>query len=188
MATDGRKRERTRAHLIEAAAEVIAQVGYHRASLDEIASRAGMTRGAIYGNFKDREGFFLAVVAARWQLIEPNFLAGVPLREQLRRLADEVVAIAPARQAQMVRALEFQAFALSDKKMRSRIASAAAEAYHRQAEALVNAIGADQLPMPADQFVVVLASLVQGLMLTRALFPALVPDAAIVAAIEALAP
>jgi AcrR family transcriptional regulator len=184
----GLKRQRTRAQLIEAAADVIAEKGYHRATLDEIASRAGMTRGAIYGNFKDREGFFLAVVAARWQLIEPNFLADIPFKEQLRALAAEVVAIAPARQAQMVRALEFQAFALSNKKMRARVASAAAEAYRRQAAALVDAIGADQLPMPAHQFVVVLASLVQGLLVTRSLFPALMPDAAIISAIEALAP
>ena len=40
----GGKRERTRAKLIEAAAEVIGEKGYDRASLEEIAASAGMTR------------------------------------------------------------------------------------------------------------------------------------------------
>jgi AcrR family transcriptional regulator len=185
--TKGDKRERTRARLIDAAAEVIDEKGYHRATLDEIASRAGMTRGAIYGNFKDRESLFLAVVATKWRLIDPAFRPGASLKEQLRELAAEVLEAAPARQAQMVRALEFHAYALSDRRMRSRMASKAAEAYEEQAERLLQAVGPDELPMPAEQFVVVLASLVQGLLLTRSLMPKLMPDEAIIAAIETLA-
>jgi AcrR family transcriptional regulator len=181
------KRERTRAALIEAAAQVIAEKGYHHASLEEIAARAGMTRGAIYGNFKDREALFLAVVATRWALIDPDFRPGLPLKQQMRNLAKEVLAVAPARQAQMVRALEFYAYALSDRKIRTRVAAKGAEAYTRQAERLANAVSARELPMPAEQFVVVVASVVQGLLLTRSLMPGLVPDAAIVAALEALA-
>ncbi len=183
----GDKRQRTRAALIEAAAGVIAEKGYHRATLDEIASRAGMTRGAIYGNFKDRESLFLAVVAMRWGVITPDFRPGLSLREQMRRLAGEILSVAPMRQAQMVRALEFHAYALSDRKMKSRMASAAADAYSQQAKALSAAVPADEIPMPAERFVVVLASVVQGLLLTRALMPKLMPDEAITAALEALA-
>ena len=39
----GGKRDRTRASLIEAAAAVIGEKGFDRASLEEIAARAGMT-------------------------------------------------------------------------------------------------------------------------------------------------
>src|SRR5262245_13936892 len=82
----GGKRERTRARLIEAAAQVIGEKGYERATLEEVAARAGMTRGAIYGNFKNREELFLAVVAARWQPIIPSWQPGAPLKEQLHVL------------------------------------------------------------------------------------------------------
>src|SRR5215472_8376442 len=44
----------TRERLIEAAADVIAEEGYDRAGVQEIARRAGLTNGAIYANFRDK--------------------------------------------------------------------------------------------------------------------------------------
>jgi AcrR family transcriptional regulator len=60
--TPERRRELTRTALIEAAAQVFARRGLHGASLDEIAETAGFTRGAIYKNFEDKEGLFLATI------------------------------------------------------------------------------------------------------------------------------
>jgi AcrR family transcriptional regulator len=60
--TPERRRELTRTALIEAAAQVFARRGFYGASLDEIAETAGFTRGAIYKNFEDKEGLFLAVM------------------------------------------------------------------------------------------------------------------------------
>jgi AcrR family transcriptional regulator len=56
------KKERTRSLLIEAAADVITERGFHAASLMEIASRAGLTTGAVYSNFMSKEALFLAVI------------------------------------------------------------------------------------------------------------------------------
>jgi AcrR family transcriptional regulator len=74
----GGKRDRTRAQLIEAAAQVIGEKGYDRVTLEEVAARAGMTRGAIYGNFKNREELILAVVGTRWQPIIPDWSPEAP--------------------------------------------------------------------------------------------------------------
>jgi AcrR family transcriptional regulator len=60
--TPQRRRELTRTALLEAASLVFARRGFHGASLDEIAETAGFTRGAIYKNFEDKEGLFLATV------------------------------------------------------------------------------------------------------------------------------
>jgi AcrR family transcriptional regulator len=60
--TPARRREITRTTLIEAAAEVFAEKGLQAASLDEIAERAGFTRGAIYSNFGSKEDLLLAVL------------------------------------------------------------------------------------------------------------------------------
>ena len=60
--TPERRRELTRHALIEAAAQVFARRGFYGASLDEIADTAGFTRGAIYKNFDDKEGLFLATL------------------------------------------------------------------------------------------------------------------------------
>jgi AcrR family transcriptional regulator len=60
--TPERRRELTRTALIESAAEVFAERGLHAASLDEIAARAGFTRGAIYSNFGSKDELLLAVL------------------------------------------------------------------------------------------------------------------------------
>src|SRR5262249_39683639 len=51
----GDKRERTRAALLAAARDLIREKGYAQTTLEDIAERAGMTTGAIYGNFKNRD-------------------------------------------------------------------------------------------------------------------------------------
>src|SRR5919202_3075808 len=56
------KQERTRAQLLDAAAEVFARRGYHVATLEEVAAEAGYTKGAVYSNFESKEALFLALV------------------------------------------------------------------------------------------------------------------------------
>jgi AcrR family transcriptional regulator len=51
----------TRERVLAAAANVFARRGYHRATVDEIASEAGFTIGALYSNFAGKEELFLAL-------------------------------------------------------------------------------------------------------------------------------
>ncbi|ACC72642.1 TetR family transcriptional regulator [Paraburkholderia phymatum] len=51
----------TRAKIIEAAERVIYVRGFARASLEDIASEAGVTRGAVYGHFRNKEAVFQAI-------------------------------------------------------------------------------------------------------------------------------
>jgi AcrR family transcriptional regulator len=53
--------EKTRERLLAAAAKVFARRGYHRATVEEIASDAGFTIGALYSNFGGKEELFLAL-------------------------------------------------------------------------------------------------------------------------------
>ena len=57
----GDKRDRTRAALLEAARALIREKGHERTTMEEVARRAGMTTGAIYGNFKNRDELFIAL-------------------------------------------------------------------------------------------------------------------------------
>jgi AcrR family transcriptional regulator len=73
MATDSRIRRtrteskvRTRADLIEAARLVFLERGFHAATLDEIAERAGYTKGAVYSNFAGKDDLFLAMLAQHY--------------------------------------------------------------------------------------------------------------------------
>lgn len=57
-----------RAQLIATAIEVIADVGADRASISQIAERAGITRGVVTYHFRDRRSLFAAVVAHVYDL------------------------------------------------------------------------------------------------------------------------
>jgi AcrR family transcriptional regulator len=60
--TVDRRRQQTREYLLQAAAEVFAERGFHAASIDEVAAAAGFTKGAVYSNFKNKEDLFLALL------------------------------------------------------------------------------------------------------------------------------
>jgi AcrR family transcriptional regulator len=63
--TPERRRAMTRRHLLDAAAAVFTEKGFHGATLDEVAARAGFTKGAVYSNFKSKDDLFLALLDDR---------------------------------------------------------------------------------------------------------------------------
>jgi AcrR family transcriptional regulator len=56
------RKARTRAQLLEAAANLYARRGFGGATLEEVASEAGYTKGAVYAHFGSRENLLLALV------------------------------------------------------------------------------------------------------------------------------
>jgi len=62
--------QETRQQIIDAARTVFHRCGVARSSLDMVAQVAGLTRGAIYWHFKDKEELFLAV---RVNVVLPMF-------------------------------------------------------------------------------------------------------------------
>ena len=58
-----RRREATRQRLLDAAAQVFAEVGLDAASVEAVCERAGYTRGAFYSNFETKEELFLELTA-----------------------------------------------------------------------------------------------------------------------------
>lgn len=58
-----REESRARTHelVLDSAAAVFRREGFHESSIDEIAERAGFSRGAVYSRFANKEEFFLAL-------------------------------------------------------------------------------------------------------------------------------
>jgi AcrR family transcriptional regulator len=77
VAVPSRRREATRQRLLDAAAQVFAEVGLDAASVEAICDRAGFTRGAFYSNFETKDELFLE-------------LAGNVARERVRAVHDRV--------------------------------------------------------------------------------------------------
>ncbi|MBW3544595.1 MAG: TetR family transcriptional regulator [Bacteroidetes bacterium] len=57
--------EETRSRLLQAGVEVFLEKGFDRASLEEIAQRVEMTRGAVYWHFKDKQCLFEELITER---------------------------------------------------------------------------------------------------------------------------
>src|SRR5512147_3200557 len=52
----------TRDRILQAALEVFAQKGYHRALVDDIVHASRTSKGAVYHHFPNKEALFLALV------------------------------------------------------------------------------------------------------------------------------
>jgi AcrR family transcriptional regulator len=59
------QKAQTRARLLDAAAEVFAKRGFETATLDEVASAAGYTKGAVYSNFASKTDLLIALLERR---------------------------------------------------------------------------------------------------------------------------
>ena len=85
------RREQTRQELLSAAAACFVSHGFHASSVDEVAERAGYTKGAVYSNFASKEDLFFAVYERR---VEQVLTEVVPDLRQLgaERAFDQLAA------------------------------------------------------------------------------------------------
>ena len=80
------RRAETTARLLDAAAQVFAERGFHAATVDEIAAAAGRTKGAVYANFAGKDALFLALLDRHLddQLAQLDRLIGATSPDDLR--------------------------------------------------------------------------------------------------------
>ena len=183
----GDKRDRTRAKLLEAARSLIREKGFEHTTLEAIAERAGMTTGAIYGNFKNRDELFLSLGQTYWAPIKPNVRPGASFPEIMRALADATLAAIPERSAAAVGRLTGLAYALTHEELRAKVVEFTAQSYAFGEQWLRSVTKEEDLPMPAGQLVRVIDVLTEGLVIQRLLTPELIPDEVFRAAFAALA-
>jgi AcrR family transcriptional regulator len=183
----GDKRVRTRAKLLEAARQLIREKGYEHTTLHEVAQRAGMTSGAIYGNFKNRDELFISLAEAYWAPIKPDIKPGSSFAEMMRAIADATIAAIPERSTAAVGRLTGMAYTLTHDELRARVHDITASSYALGAEWLRSVTDARDLPMPAETLVRVIHALIEGLVFQRLLTPDLVPDDVFYSAFGALA-
>lgn len=183
----GDKRDRTRTRLLEAARALIREKGFERTTLEEIAERAGMTTGAIYGNFRNRDDLFIALGHAYWAPIRPKVKGGATFSEIMQAMAEATIAVIPDRAAAIVGRLTGMAYAIANEGMRARVAQTTANSYEFGAAWLRAVVRSAELPMPADHLVRVIHALTEGLTIQRVMTPELVSDDVIRDAFAALA-
>jgi AcrR family transcriptional regulator len=172
----GDKRERTRARLITAAAEVIAARGFAQATLEEIAARAGMTKGAIYSNFEGKAELVMAVCEAKNLTLDPPWVLGGDLAAQMRSVAGALVRVLARAKDEARFISQFHVYALGEPELRRRIAEGYARAFERAAQAAADLEGG-RLVMPPRRFAAAVQSLALGFLYQSFLTPEEVTEA-----------
>jgi AcrR family transcriptional regulator len=182
----GDKRERTRAALLQAARELIREKGYERTTLEQVARRAGMTTGAIYGNFKNRDELFIALGQTYWAPIRPKVKPDATFADAMRAIAKATLASLEERTPAAVGRLTGLAYTLTNSDLRLRVHEVTKSSYEIGAEWL-RMFERRQLPMAPEHLVCVLHALIEGLVMQRILTPELCPDDVFYEAFAALA-
>jgi AcrR family transcriptional regulator len=183
--TREQKRAVNRQRLLDAALEVFSERGYYAATIEEIVEASGLSNGALYYNFRNKEDLFLALfdqrIEARIEAIERAFGGGAGSSEegatQVHAAAMQSVRdIDSPREWAMffefvAHAGRTPAFQRDFRKRTRRMRQAFARAIERQTADL----GAE-LSVPAEQAAVAVAALTQGVAVQRITDPRSVPD------------
>ncbi|MDO8321352.1 MAG: helix-turn-helix domain-containing protein, partial [Phenylobacterium sp.] len=183
----GDKRARTRAALMEAARQLAREKGYEATTMEDVARRAGMTSGAIYGNFKNRQDLFMAIAQTDWAPIKPVIPPGSSFAEMMRAFAEATLAAVPDRAAAAPARLSGMAHTLTHEEARAQVREITGESYAGGAAWLRSVMKEGDSPMPPEVLVVVIHALTEGLLFQRLLTPDLVPDEVFYSAFAALA-
>jgi len=183
----GDKRARTRAALLDAARQLIRERGYDRTTLQAVAERAGMTSGAIYGNFRNRDDLFIALGQTYWAPVRPKIRADSTFAEKMRAIAEAYIAAIPERQEAAYGRLTGMAHAAANAALRAEVRVVTEASFATGAAWLRSVADEGGLPMPAETLVVLIHAVTEGLLFQRFLTPELVPDEAFYAAFAVLA-
>ncbi|WP_246842756.1 TetR/AcrR family transcriptional regulator [Allokutzneria sp. NRRL B-24872] len=184
--TREQSRAQTRERLLAAAAELFAERGVNGASVEQIAERAGYTRGAFYGNFDDK-----------------HQLVGELLKQRTLRELGEVTALQKSenpweavREWNRARAenltewlalrTELMLYALRNEEIRPQLAQRETIARDAHARSIERVFAGKQPPADPAFLALIVHALEDGLLIQRLLFPGEIADDVVVDAVELL--
>ena len=174
------KRALTRQKLLAAAVEAIGERGFEAVSLDEIAARAGLTKGAIYDHFGSKDGVIRAVMQQEWKPIPyPQGETSAPATARMRKFADNVLAEGERTRLRLPLQAAFLLYSLSHPELQQGNAGRIAEGNDMEVQRLLQAFAPEELPMAPDRFAILLQAMIPGLMYIRSQAPELVTDEAV---------
>jgi AcrR family transcriptional regulator len=180
--TREQSRANTRERLLAAARIMFARSGFHGASVEEIASEAGYSTGALYSNFEGKEDLFVALMER--EIEEHAQEIATAVREQAS-ISDRAAGGARQWMTMIEREpealllfMEFWAYGVRDARVRPKVAARFA-----QMRRVLTGLIADgvrdfdlELTIPAEQLAVAIDALADGIARQKLADPAAVPD------------
>jgi AcrR family transcriptional regulator len=186
METARMTREQSKAHtrerLLDAARSVFARGGFHGVSVDEIASEAGFSTGALYSNFGGKEDLFLVLmereIAAHAREIAAAVGARASVDERAKGGARQWMTMIEREPELLLLFMEFWAYGVRDARVRPKVAARFA-----QVRELLTRLIADgvrefdlELALPAEQLAIAIDALADGIARQKLADPGAVPD------------
>jgi len=180
--TREQRRAQTRERLLAAARSVFARQGFHGASVEEIASEAGFSTGALYSNFDGKEDLFLVLmegeIAEHAREIAEAVRTRASVAERAAGGARQWMTMIEREPEVLLLFTEFWAYGVRDAHVRSEVAARFA-----QMREVLTGLIADgvrefdlELTIPAEQLAVAIDALADGIARQKLADPQAVPD------------
>ena len=180
--TREQSRANTRERLLTAARSAFARSGFHGASVDEIASEAGFSTGALYSNFDGKEDLFLVLMEREIDEHAREISEAVGARDSMAEKATggarQWMTMIDREPELLLLFMEFWAYGVRDPQMRPKVAARFAQM--RQVITKLIADGVREfdleLDIPAEQLALVIDALADGIARQKLADPDAVPD------------
>lgn len=169
MARESRNVTRTR--ILQAARRLFLARGFTRVTIEDVATKAGYTRGAVYSNFANKSELFLALIEERFEARHDQATDVLPpdatAADHVNSLARVLAAEATQSREWLTAEVEFAAYAATEPLLSARVMTAQRQGREALAALLderCRAIGITPA-MPPEELAVVVMSLTRGLMI-----------------------
>jgi len=180
--TREQSRAATRERLLAAARTVFARGGFHGASVEEIASEAGFSTGALYSNFEGKEDLFLVLMEREIDEHASEIVAAVRERgsvsERAAGGARQWMTMIEREPEALLLFMEFWAYGVRDVAMRPKVAARFAQMRRVLTELIADGVRDFdlELAIPAEQLAVAIDALADGIARQKLADPEAVPD------------
>jgi AcrR family transcriptional regulator len=180
--TREQSRANTRERLLAAARGAFARNGFHGASVEEIASDAGFSTGALYSNFDSKEDLFLVLMEREIAEHASELAAAVRARTSVAERATggarQWMIMIDREPELLLLFMEFWAYGVRDPEVRPKVAVRFAQMREVLTQLIADAVREFdlELAIPAEQLAVAIDALADGIARQKLADPDAVPD------------
>jgi AcrR family transcriptional regulator len=180
--TREQSRANTRERLLRAARSVFARNGFHGASVEEIASEAGFSTGALYSNFTGKEDLFLVLMEREIDEYAREISDAVRTRASMSERATggarQWMTMIEREPDVLLLFMEFWAYGVRDADVRPKVAARFAQVRELLTKLIVDGMREFdlELDIPAEQLAVAIDALADGIARQKLADPDAVPD------------
>jgi AcrR family transcriptional regulator len=180
--TREQSRANTRERLLTAARSAFARSGFHGASVEEIASEAGFSTGALYSNYDSKEDLFLALmereIEEHAREIAEAVGAQASMADRATGGARRWMTMIDREPELLLLFMEFWAYGVRDPEMRPKVAVRFAQMREVLTRLIADGVREFELELtiPAEQLAIAIDALADGIARQKLADPEAVPD------------